>query len=122
MDSIGKCVGYKSFREWRTRIRQAIILYLPELLPVVDGNARPSGHASTADDVAAWEKTNGRLYSLLFFAASGSAQLTVRAHEGRGTRPMGDGAAAWNALNDRFDAQKPGSSAFLSQRAVQLEA
>ena len=51
------------------------------------------------------EKADGRLYSLLFFATSGSAQLTVRAHEGRGTRPMGDGAAAWNALNERFDAQ-----------------
>ena len=119
MDSIGKCEGY---RQWRTRIREVFILYLPELLPVLDGDARPSGPASTADAVAVWEKVNGRLYSLLFFATSGSAQLTVRAHEGRGTRPMGDGAAAWNALNDRFDAQKPGSSAFLSQRAVQLEA
>ena len=105
MDSIGKCEGYKSFRQWRTRIREAIILYSPELLPVLDGDARPSGHASTADAVAVWEKANGRLYSLLFFATSGSAQLTVRAHEGRGTRPMGDGAAAWNALNERFDAQ-----------------
>ena len=52
-----------------------------------------------------WGKANGRLYSLLFFATSAFAQLTVRAHEGRGTRPMGDGAAAWNALNERFDAQ-----------------
>ena len=94
MDSIGKCDGYKSFRQWRTRIREAIILYTLERLPVLDGDARPSGHASTA----VWEKANGRLYSLLFFATSGSAQLTVRAHEGRGTRPMGDGAAAWNTL------------------------
>ena len=45
------------------------------------------------------------LYSLTVFATSGSAQLTVRAQEGRGTRPMGDGALAWNALNERFDAQ-----------------
>ena len=89
MDSIGKCEGYKSFRQWRTRIREAIILY--SLLPVLDGDARPLGHASTADAVAVWEKANGRLYSLLFFATSGSAQLTVRAHEGRGTRLMGDG-------------------------------
>ena len=65
----------------------------------------PSGPASTADAVAVWEKANGRLYSLLFFATSGSAQLTVRAHEGRETHPMRDGAAAWNALNERFDAQ-----------------
>ena len=94
MDSIGKCEGYKSFHQWRTRIREAIILYSPELLPVFDGDARPSGHASTADAEAVWEKANGRLYSLLFFATSGSAQLTVRAHDGRGTRPMGDGASA----------------------------
>ena len=94
MDSIGKCEGYKSSRQWRTRIREAIILYSPELLPVLDGDARPSGHASTVDAVAVWEKANDRLYSLLFFATSGSAQLTVRTHEGRGTRLMGDGAAA----------------------------
>ena len=52
-----------------------------------------------------WEKANGRLYALLFFATSGNAQLTVRTREGRGTRPMGDEAAAWNAFNERFDAQ-----------------
>ena len=114
MDLIGKCAGYKSFRQWRTRILEAIILYSPELLAVLDGDTRPSGHASTADAVAVWENANGPFYSLLFFATSGSAQLTVRAHEGRGTRPMGDGAAAWNALNERFDAQY--------QEAVQLEA
>ena len=94
MDSIGKCEGYKCFRQWRTRIREAIILYSPELLPVFDGDARSLGPAATADAVAVWEKANGRLYSLLFFATSGYAQLTVRANEGRGTRSMGDGAAA----------------------------
>ena len=52
-----------------------------------------------------WEKANDPLYSVLFFATSGSAQLTVRAHEGRGTRPIGAGAGAWNALNESFDAQ-----------------
>ena len=62
--------------------------------PVLDGDARPSGPASPADAVAVWEKANGRLYSLLFFAISGSAQLTVCGYEGRGIRPMGDGAAA----------------------------
>ena len=105
MDSIGKCEGYKSFRQWRTRIREAIILYSPELLPVLDGDARPSGPASTTDAVAVWGEVNGRFYSLLFFATPGSAQLTARAHNDQGTRPMGDGAAAWNALNLRFDAQ-----------------
>ena len=31
---------------------------------------------------------------------------------------MGDGAAAWNALNERFDAQKPGRSACLSHNEL----
>ena len=55
--------------------------------------------------VAVRENVNGRLYSLLSIATSGSAQLTVRTHEGRGTRLMRDGAAARNALNACFDAQ-----------------
>ena len=60
VDSIGKCEGYKSFSQWRTRIREAIIFYSSEVLTVLDGDARPSGHASTADAVAVWEKANGR--------------------------------------------------------------
>ena len=84
-------------------MREAIIFYSPELLPVLDGGARLSGPASAADAITVWEKVNGRLYSLFLFATSESAQLTVRGHEGRGT-PMGDGAASWNALNERFDA------------------
>ena len=105
MDSIGKCEGLKSFRQSRTRIRETTILYSPELLPVLDADARLSGPSTTADAVAVWEKAIGRLYSPLFLATSESAQLIVRAHKGRGTRPMGDGAEAWNALNERFDAQ-----------------
>ena len=82
-------------------MRQSIILFAPELLSVLDGEARPSGPASNAAAVAAlvaWEKANGRLYSLLYFATSGSAQLTVRAHERQGDGAMGDGAAAWAVL------------------------
>ena len=60
---------------------------------------------STADAVAVWEKANGLLHSLLLFATSGSEQLTVRAHERRGTCPIGDEAAEWKALNESFDAQ-----------------
>ena len=67
MDSIAKYEG----RQWRTRIREAIILYSPELLPVLDWDAHPWGPASTTDAVAVWEKANGRLYSLLYFATSG---------------------------------------------------
>ncbi|CAB1097546.1 unnamed protein product [Ectocarpus sp. CCAP 1310/34] len=105
LDSIGKCAGHSGFREWKIKLRQAIILHAPELLPVLNGNARPSATAANAEDVAAWDKANGRLFSLLFFVTSGSAQLTVRTHEGAADSDMGDGTAAWRALNERFDAQ-----------------
>lgn len=104
LDNVGKFSGVGNFREWNSTLRQGIILYVPELLPILDGDARPSGPSSTPAATAAWDKANGRMYSLLFFTTSGSAQLTVRAHEGGGTRRMGDGAAAWKALNERFDA------------------
>ena len=73
--------GIQVFSPVEDQDSEAIIFYSPELLPVLDGDTRPSGHASTADAVAVWEKANGRLYYLLFFATSGSAQLTVRAHD-----------------------------------------
>ncbi|CAB1104785.1 unnamed protein product [Ectocarpus sp. CCAP 1310/34] len=76
LDSIGKCAGHSGFREWKIKLRQAIILHAPELLPVLNGNARPSATAAIAEDVAAWDKANGRLFSLLFFVTSGSTQLT----------------------------------------------
>lgn len=104
LDNVGKFSGVGNFREWNSNLRQGIILYVPELLPILDGDARPSGPSSTPAATAAWDKANGRMYSLLFFTTSGSAQLTVRAHEGGGTSRMGDGAAAWKALNERFDA------------------
>ena len=53
----------------------------------------------------AWDKANGRLYALLFFATSGSAKLTVRTKEVTETNSRGDGRAAWKALNARFDTQ-----------------
>ena len=34
----------------------------------------------------------------------GSAFVTVKKHEGKTTGVAGDGAAAWNALEERFDA------------------
>ncbi|CAB1110628.1 unnamed protein product [Ectocarpus sp. CCAP 1310/34] len=105
LDSIGKCAGHSGFREWKIKLRHAIILHAPELLPVLNGNARPSATAANAEDVAAWDKANGRLFSLLFVVTSESAQLTVRTHEGAADSDMGDGTAAWRALNERFDAQ-----------------
>ena len=105
LDSIGKCTGHSGFREWKIRLRQAIILHAPELLSVLNGTARPSATSANTEAVATWDKANGRLFSLLFFVTSGSAQLTVRTHEEAADSGMGDGTAAWKALNERFDAQ-----------------
>ena len=105
LDSIGKCSGHSGFREWKINLSQAINFHAPELLTVLEGGERPTATAANAEAVAAWDKANGRLYSLLFFATSGSAKLTVRTKEGTETNSRGDGRAAWKALNARFDAQ-----------------
>ena len=78
---------HSGFREWKINLSQAINFHAPELLTVLEGGERPTATAATAEAVAAWDKANGRLYSwdkangrlysLLFFATSGSAQLTV---------------------------------------------
>ena len=78
LDSIGKCSGHSGFREWKINLSQAINFYTPELLTVLEGGERPTATAANAEAVAAWDEANGRLYSLLFFATSGSAKLTVR--------------------------------------------
>ena len=95
LDSIGKHSG---FREWKINLSQAINFHSPELLTVLEGGERPTATEANAEAVAAWDKANGRLYSLLFFTTSGSAKLTVRTKEGTETNSKGDGRAAWNCL------------------------
>ena len=105
LDSIRKCSGHFGFREWKINLSQAINFDTPELLTVLERGERPTATAANAEAMAARDKANGCLYSLFFFATSGSAQLTVRTKEGTGTNSRGDRRAAWKALNARFDAQ-----------------
>ena len=49
------------------------------------------------------KKANNNLFSVLFFMTEGSVHITVRAHESKELSCVSDGAAAWNALKERFD-------------------
>ena len=44
--NIGKCDGFSSFREWEPKMRLAIGLQKPKLLPILDGKRRPIGAAN----------------------------------------------------------------------------
>ena len=96
LDNIGKCKGPGDFREWAEKIRQS--LYAREMLLILDGTACPNEQGEREG----WQKTNSDLFSILFFATEGSA--FVKEHEGKTTGVAGDGAVAWNALKERFDA------------------
>ena len=63
----------------------------------------PPSDANRATVATSWDKANSRLYSLLFFATSSSARLTVQSHRTAATSADGNGQAAWAALSARFD-------------------
>ena len=44
--NIGKCDGFSNFREWEPKMRLAIGLQKPKLLPILDGKRRPIGAAN----------------------------------------------------------------------------
>eukprot|EP00903_Cladosiphon_okamuranus_P015299 g14134.t1 len=102
LDSIGQFSG-SNFRVWKESFEHVINIHTPELLTVLRGSARADPLAATQAKVDAWDKANSRLYSLLFFATSSSARLTVQSHRTASTSADGNGQAAWEALNARFD-------------------
>ena len=101
---------------WKESFEHVINIHAPELLTVLRGSARPDPLAATLADVSAWDKADSRLYSLLFFATTGSARITVQAHRKAGTSAEGNGQLAWAALNARFDAHTQGA-----RRACHIE-
>ena len=103
LDAIGQC-SMPNFRVWKESFEHVINIHAPELLTALRGSARSNPQAATQADVAAWDAANSRLYSLLFFATSSSARLTVQAHRKATTSADGDGQKAWATLNARFDA------------------
>lgn len=103
LDAIGTCDGQPSYREWSKKIRQAVGLYAPNMLRVLDGDPCPVATGLNDGDVAARKANNNRFYSILLFATSRSANITVRTHEGKTSGYLGYGAAAWKALKKGFD-------------------
>ena len=99
LDAVGTISEQEGFRVWKTKLRNAVNLFAPDLKPILAGADSPAEPELDEVDRAKWYQANGRLFSLLFFVTSGSAHATVLAHE-----EAADGTAAWKALNERFDA------------------
>ena len=94
LDTIGKGTGPTNSREWGRKVRQAFGLYALDMLKVLD--ATPCPEETEVDGVNAW-RANNNIYQ------SGSANITVRAHESTEVGCWGYGVAAWKALKERFD-------------------
>ena len=101
LDNIGKWTGPTDYREWGRKVRQSFGLYALDMLKVLD--RRPGPEETDVDGLNAWKKANNNSYSILYFHTEGSANITVRAHESTEVDCLGDGVAAWKALNERFD-------------------
>ena len=99
LDNIGKCKGAADFRDWGGGMRQAMGLHALEMLHVLGG----APCSEPTKEREAWKKANNNLFSVLFFMTKGSSHITVQAHESKELGCVGDGAAAWNALEERFD-------------------
>ena len=98
LNAVGTISGQQGFRVWKTKFRNAVNLFAPDLKPILAGADSPADPEPDEGDRAKWDQANSRLFSLLFFVTSGSAHATVLTHE-----EAVDGTAAWKALNERFD-------------------
>ena len=68
LDRIAKFSG-TGYREWRSKMRQAIGFYSPDMLRVLDGIPRPTASANNTEEIAKWDKASENLFSVLFFVA-----------------------------------------------------
>ena len=63
-----------------------------------------TGANANAAGATAWTMLNSKLYSILFFATEGSANITVKQFQARPqARQQAGGVGAWEALSVRFD-------------------
>ena len=99
LNAVGIISGQQGFRMWKTKPRNAVNLFAPDLKPIRAGADSPAEPEPGEGDRAKRDKDNSRLFSLLFFVTSGSVHSTVLNHE-----EAADGTAALKALNDRFHA------------------
>ena len=120
LEAVRKCDKQNNYREWKEKKRQMIALHASELSRVLGGAPCPA--AADSAGVVAWKKGNSRLYSVLFSSTTGSAHITVRAHSGDSTPgSVGDGAAAWQALQARFDGSTKEARRALQKRLYTLK-
>ena len=101
--SIGQCSG-STFRVWKESFEHVINIHAPELLTVLRRSARLGLLSATLANVTAWDKADSRLYSLLLFATTGSARITVQPLRKSGTSADRNGQLTWAGLNARFGA------------------
>ena len=105
LESISKFKG-ENYREWRDELREAIALYSDDMVDLLDGTPCPpaTGANANAAGATAWTMFYSKLYSILFFATEGSANITVKQFQARPrARQKADGVGAWEALSVRFD-------------------
>ena len=108
LESISKFKG-ENYREGRENLREAIALYSDDMVDLLDGIPCPpaTGANANAAGATAWTMFNSKLYSILFFATEGSANITVKQFQARPqARQKADGVGAWEALSVRFDGNR----------------
>ena len=108
LESISKFKG-ENYREWRDTLREAIALYSDDMVDILDGTPCPpaTGANANAAGATAWTILNSKLYSILFFATEGSANITVKQFQARPqAHQKADVVGAWEALSGRFDGNR----------------
>ena len=88
------------------QLQEAIAPYSDDMVDLLDGTPCPPATGANANAAGATASTmlNSNLYSTLFFATEGSANITVKQFQARPqARRKADGVGAWGALSVRFD-------------------
>ena len=85
LEAIEKCDRQANYREWSDNIPQESSPCAPELLTVLEATC-PADTRLITYAVDTWRTANKRLGSVLYFATTGSAHITVKTHKGNVNR------------------------------------
>jgi len=103
LETVGQYKDQRNDREWAETFRMAVGLHSQDLLKILDGESCPSGTGMDAATAASnWKSRNNQLFSLIYFSTVESANITTKPFQGKTGGEMGNGAAAWAALKERF--------------------
>ena len=92
-----------AYRDWKARVKVHLNMSAPDIYNILMGQEEPNPTAG--GDLVRWQRNNANLYSVLFLATNGGATTVVRRHEGKKPEDgLGDGQAAWQALEEKYDA------------------